>query len=41
MTLLSLCKCSPFALQKDPFWCAKGALLEGKTSPFEMQKESF
>ena len=41
MTLLSLCKCSPFTLQKDPFWCAKGVLLEGKTSPFGMQKESF
>ena len=41
MTLLALCKCSPFALQKGPFWCAKGPLLEGKRTPFEMQKDSF
>ena len=41
MTLLALCKCSPFTLQKDPFWSAKGVLLVSKTSPFGMQKESF
>lgn len=41
MTLLSLCKCSPFSMQKDPFWSAKGVLLVSKTSPFEGQKESF
>ena len=28
MTLLSLCKCSPFSMQKDPFWSAKGVLLK-------------
>ena len=28
-------------MQKDPFWSAKGVLLESKTSPFEGQKESF
>ena len=41
MTLLSLCKCSPFTLQKDPFWCAKGPLLVCKRSPFGGQNESF
>lgn len=34
-------KCSSFALQKGSFWKAKRVLLEGKTSPFIMQKESF
>ena len=28
MTLLSLCKCSPFALQKESLWNAKGVLLK-------------
>ena len=32
-------KCSPFGLQKGPFWTAKGLLLEGKTSPFTSQKD--
>ena len=29
------CKTSPFDEQKESFWKVKGALLEGKRSPFE------
>lgn len=28
-------------MQKESFWSAKRVLLERKTSPFEMQKDSF
>ena len=34
-------KRSPFGLQKDYIWEAKGILLEGKRSPFGGQKGSF
>lgn len=34
-------KRSPFGLQKDYIWEAKGVLLEGKRGTFEVQKESF
>ena len=30
-----------FALQKDPFWTAKGLLLNSKRTPFEQQKDPF
>ena len=32
---------SPFGLQKDYIWEAKGVLLEGKRGTFGGQKESF
>lgn len=34
-------KRSPFGLQKDYIWEAKGVLLEGKRGTFGRQKESF
>lgn len=34
-------KRSPFGLQKDYIWEAKGVLLEGKRGTFGGQKESF
>ena len=34
-------KRSPFGLQNESFWGAKGVLLMSKTSPFGGQKESF
>ena len=34
-------KRSPFGLQNESFWRAKGVLLMSKTSPFGGQKESF
>ena len=36
-----LFKRSPFGLQKESFWVAKGVLFECKRSPFRVQKESF
>ena len=36
-----LFKRSPFGLQKDYIWEAKGVLLEGKRITFGGQKESF
>ena len=36
-----LWKRSPFGLQKDYIWEAKGVLLEGKRGTFGGQKESF
>ena len=32
-------KCSPFALQKDPFCVVKGPLLESKRTTFGVQKD--
>ena len=34
-------KRTPFGLQKDSFWRAKGLVLECKRTPFGVQKESF
>ena len=34
-------KRSPFGMQKESFWTAKGVLLQCKRSPFGMQKDSF
>ena len=33
------CKRSPFDVYKESFWHLKGVLLQGKTSPFEQQKD--
>ncbi len=41
MKIVGLKKCSPFGLQKDSFWRAKGLLLECKRTRFGMQKDSF
>ena len=38
---MSVVERSPFGLQKDYIWEAKGVLLEGKRATFVMQKESF
>ena len=38
---MSVVERSPFGLQKDYIWEAKGVLLEGKRGTFGGQKESF
>ena len=38
---MSVVERSPFGLQKDYIWKAKGLLLEGKRGTFGGQKESF
>ena len=41
MKIVGLKKCSPFGMQKDSFWCAKGLLFYPKRTRFGMQKDSF
>ena len=38
---MSVVERSPFGVQKDYIWKAKGLLLEGKRGTFEVQKGSF
>ena len=39
--VLLACKCSPFSVQKDSFYRAKGLHLQAKRTTFEKQVKSF